>query len=157
MRTLMFAVVALALTLLVGCSSQAQVRAPIIDMHLHALPADFNGPPPIGICAPPKEFMTWDPSRPYGEVFGEMLADSSCANRISSSPLTDEELMNQTIQVMTRNNVYGVLGGAPDRVAQWMRAAPGRFYPGNDFTLGEDAPSPDTLREWHKAGSLAVL
>lgn len=156
MRRMMPALLGLVLWLPIGCSSRSDVRAPIIDMHLHALPADFNGPPPVGICAPPEEFLAWDPSRPYGEVFGEMLADTTCAHRISS-PLTDEELMNQTIQVMRRNNVYGVLGGASERVAQWMRAAPGRFYPGYDFTLGPDAPPPDTLKAWHKSGRLAVF
>jgi predicted TIM-barrel fold metal-dependent hydrolase len=65
--------------------------------------------------------------------------------------------MDRTIEVMTRNNVYGVLGGTHERVAEWMRAAPGRFYPGHDFTLGADAPPPDTLKAWHSDGHLAVL
>jgi predicted TIM-barrel fold metal-dependent hydrolase len=100
--------------------------------------------------------MAWDPSRSYEEVFGEMLTESPCANRILS-PLTDEDLKTRTIEVMTRNNVYGVLGGTHERVAKWMRAAPGRFYPGFDFTLGADAPPPDTLKAWHSDGRLAVL
>jgi predicted TIM-barrel fold metal-dependent hydrolase len=104
----------------------------------------------------PDEFMAWDPSRSYEEVFGEMLKRTPCANRVLS-PLTDEDLKNRTIEVMTRNNVYGVFGGTHEGVAEWMRAAPGRFYPGYDFTFGADAPPLDTLKAWHSDGRLAVL
>ena len=142
--------------LLFGLRVQAKDRLPIIDMHLHANAADEQGPPPVGICAPYEEFPLWDPSQPYDETFMAMLKQPPCADPIWS-PITDEELMTQTIEVMTRRNIVGVLGGTPDRVAAWMKAAPGRFFPGCDFTLGPDALSPDSLRALHKAGRLAVL
>jgi hypothetical protein len=71
--------------------------------------------------------------------------------------MTDEELRARTIDVMTRRNIVGVLGGTPELVAKWMEAAPGRFYPGCEFSVGADALSPDSLRALHKAGRLAVL
>jgi predicted TIM-barrel fold metal-dependent hydrolase len=50
-----------------------------------------------------------------------------------------------------------VLSGTPERVADWMAAAPGRFYPGLGFQLDRDALSPDSLRRLHASGRLAVL
>lgn len=42
-----------ALTLLaLPIRAGAQERLPIIDMHLHAMTADDNGPPPIALCVP---------------------------------------------------------------------------------------------------------
>jgi hypothetical protein len=38
--------------LLVPLHARAQQPLPIIDMHLHAYPADANGPPPLGLCIP---------------------------------------------------------------------------------------------------------
>ncbi|MEK6321478.1 MAG: amidohydrolase family protein [Acidobacteriota bacterium] len=142
--------------LLIGCRAQTKQRLPIIDMHLHALAADEQGPPPVGICAPYEEFPVWDPAQPYEETFMAVLKQPPCTDPIWS-PMTDEELMTQTIEVMTRRNIVGVLGGTPDRVAAWMKAAPGLFFPGCNFALGPDAPSPDSLRALHATGHLAVL
>ncbi len=115
-----------------------------------------QGPPPVGICAPFEEIPTWDPSRPWGEAFMAITRQPPCKDPIWS-PMTDELLMTQTIEVMKRWNIVGVLGGTPERVATWMKAAPGLFFPGCDFVLGPDAPSPDSLRALHSAGRLAVL
>jgi hypothetical protein len=46
-----------------------QRREPIIDMHMHALAADGQGPPPLAMCAPFPEYPAWDPAIPYGEFF----------------------------------------------------------------------------------------
>ena len=42
----------------------AAERPPIIDMHLHALPADAQGPPPVALCTPIPAFEAWDQRRP---------------------------------------------------------------------------------------------
>jgi hypothetical protein len=47
----------------------AQQREPIIDVHMHALAADAQGPPPLGMCTPFPEFPAWDPATSYGVVF----------------------------------------------------------------------------------------
>jgi predicted TIM-barrel fold metal-dependent hydrolase len=85
-----------------------------------------------------------------------MLKQPPCDDPVWS-PETDEELMLQTIEVMERRNIVGVLSGTPDRVAAWMAAAPGRFFPGLGFQLGREGLSPDSLRALHIAGRLAVL
>ena len=73
------------------------------------------------------------------------------------SPQTDQELMQQTITVMDRRNIFGVLSGTLDRVRRWMEAAPGRFIAGLQFQLGRDALSPAELRGMHQAKQFAVL
>jgi predicted TIM-barrel fold metal-dependent hydrolase len=65
--------------------------------------------------------------------------------------------MAQTIEVMNRRNIFGVLSGTPDRVAAWMQAAPGRFFPGLGFQLGRGELSADSIRTLHVEGRLAVL
>lgn len=86
------------------------------------------------------------------------LKSPPCADPVWS-PLTDAELMSQTIKVVERLNIVGVLSGSPGRVAAWMKAAPGSFLPGLGFQLGSatDQLSVDSLRRLHSAGHLAVL
>jgi predicted TIM-barrel fold metal-dependent hydrolase len=73
------------------------------------------------------------------------------------SPATDEALRDQTIAVLRRRNVIGVVSGTADRVENWRAAAPERLLPGLLFSLGENKETPDQLRELHKAGRLAVF
>mgnify|MGYP005621206529 CR=1 FL=1 len=85
-----------------------------------------------------------------------MLKQPPCDDPVWS-PMTDEALMNQTLEVMERHNVFGVLSGTSERVATWMAAAPGRFFAGLGFRLDRGSPSPDSLRALHAEGRLAVL
>jgi len=85
-----------------------------------------------------------------------LLKNPPCADPIWS-PTTDAELLSRTMAVMERQNVYGVLSGTPDRVARWMEAAPGRFYPGLGVQLGPDTLSPEELEQLHADGQLDVL
>lgn len=139
-------------------SAAAQERLPILDMHLHAVAADHHGPPPVAMCTP-MEFPAWDPKEAYGETFMAMYKEPRCPDPVWS-PMTDDELMNQTIEVMNRLNIVGVLSGPePDRIARWMAAAPERFIPGLVLQFGEMGAdfSTDSLRTLHEAGRLAVL
>lgn len=62
--------VAICLAALLASSQLfAQERLPIIDMHLHALAADAQGPPPLAVCTPFDPMPGWDPARPFGAVF----------------------------------------------------------------------------------------
>jgi uncharacterized protein len=139
-------------------SLNAQERLPIIDMHLHAMPADAQGPPPLAMCTP-MEFPAWDQNRPYGEAFISIFKAPQCPDPVWS-PETDEELMNQTLEVMERLNIVGVLSGnEPDRIATWIAEAPDRFIPGFVLEFNETgAVFPvDSLRSLHSEGRLAVL
>jgi uncharacterized protein len=84
------------------------------------------------------------------------LKNPPCADPVWS-PTTDDALMKETIAVLERLNVYGVLSGTTERVAGWMAAAPGRFVAGLGFQIGRDAIAPDSMRRLHSAGRLAVL
>ena len=152
MNKILFAILCTFLAVYV----HAQERLPVIDMHLHAMAADGQGPPPLGMCTPIYPFPAWDPKEPYISTFMGIFKEPSCDDPVWS-PETDEELMLETIEVMDRLNIVGVLSGSPDRVTTWMKSAPGRFFPGLQFDLQQDAPSPDTLRTLHSEGRLSVL
>ena len=143
---------------LLPASAVAQQRLPILDVHLHALAADQQGPPPLAMCTP-GPVPGWDPSRPWGETFIELQKDPPCPEPVWS-PDTDEELLTRTVEVMNRLNIVGVLSGLePERVASWEAAAPGRVIPALILEFDEMGAnvSPDSLRRLHAAGRLAVL
>jgi predicted TIM-barrel fold metal-dependent hydrolase len=135
----------------------AQQRDPIIDVHMHALAADAQGPPPLAMCTPFPEFAAWDPATPYRELFIARLKKPACADPIWS-PATDAEVMNQTLAIAERRNIVGVLSGSAARVAAWVQANPRRFIRALSFQLGnKDTPSPAALRAMHAKGELQVL
>lgn len=152
----MIRVPSILLVLLTPLSVEAQERAPVLDVHLHALPADHQGPPPLAMCTPISEFPSWDPATPYSGIFMDLLKNPPCEDPVWS-PETDEGLMRRTIEVMERRNVFGVLSGTPQRVATWMDAAPGRFIPGLQFNAADTDVSPDSLRILVEAGRVEVL
>jgi hypothetical protein len=149
------AILSLLLALL-AAPAAAQERLPILDMHLHALAADAQGPPPLAMCTPIGTFPAWDPTGPYSEAFLARFKTPSCPDPVWS-PMTDDEVMTQTLEIMERRNVIGVLSGPPERMAAWRVAAPERFIPGLLFQIGDGAPSADSLRRLHERGDLAVV
>jgi len=100
--------------------------------------------------------LHWDPATPYGDVFMAALKNPTCDDPVWS-PETDAEVRAQTLTAMNQRNIFGVLSGTPERIAEWMDAAPGRFYPGLGFRLTPNAPSPEALRRLHQDGRLEVL
>jgi len=143
------------LLFLLSTFANAQERPPIIDVHMHALSADHQGPPPVAMCTP-FPMPVWDPAVSYGDVFIAMLKDPPCDDPVWS-PATDLELQTQTIAVVNRRNVFGILSGTPELVTQWTEAAPGRFFPGLGFQIEPGAPSPEELEKMHLDGKLKVL
>jgi len=79
-----------------------------------------------------------------------------CANPVAS-PATDLEVRQQTIRVMERLNMFGVLSGSPEEVADWGAAAPSRFIPGLAFRIVPGAMSPDRMRALVTSGAVEVL
>jgi len=124
MRDLVLAVVILAL---LPCG-QALAQEPILDMHVHALAADEQGPPPLAMCTPIDPMPTWDQRQPYMAALIETFKHPACADPIWS-PTTDEALMNQTLEIMQRRNIIGVVSGTSARVNRWRTAAPDRVLP----------------------------
>ena len=136
--------------------ASAQKPLPVIDMHLHASAADENGPPPLALCVPPEEHAVGDPRRSWGEIFIQAQKKPSCADPVWS-PETDDALMRATIDVLERRNVIGILSGTPERVQQWMNAAPDRFIPGLQFRFGRETLTPGSLRRLYTERRFAVF
>lgn len=143
------------LLVLAAAPASARARPPIIDMHLHAMAASDQGPPPVALCSPIPGFDAWDQRRPYAEQFLEWLKNPPCPDPIWS-PRTDEALREGTLAVMERLNVIGVLSGDPDRVEAWRRARPERFLSGLSFRLQPEL-TVERLRALHRSGRLDVL
>lgn len=129
---------------------------PIIDMHLHAVAADSQGPPPQIICAPFDYFPARDVRLTWLQIFSGLAADPPCADPLVS-PMTDEEIMRQTIEVLERRNIIGVASGPLELVARWKEAAPERIIQGMGFAISDAAPSPQDIRALVGAGRLEVL
>jgi uncharacterized protein len=136
-------------------ASVADVPPPIIDMHMHALSADEQGPPPMGMCTPIGEFPEWDQRKPYSEIFMDRFKHPRCKDPVWS-PTTDEALMRETIAAMARLNVYGVLSGPYEHSSKWRKAAPNRFFPAYSFGNPKEV-SPERLERLYESGELAVM
>ena len=145
-----------AVAALASPAAAADVPSPVIDVHVHAHPADGEGPPPIAICTPVDPMPAWDPAQPYGAVWMDLMKNPPCDDPIWS-PEDDETLRHGTIAVMRRHNVYGVLSGSRERVKTWMDAEPGRFLAGYTYQVGNTDLPPEELRAMHAAGQLDVL
>jgi predicted TIM-barrel fold metal-dependent hydrolase len=156
-RVISIAALSIASALGLTISLPAQSRQPVIDVHMHALAANAQGPPPLGMCTPIDPFPAWDQRLPYAAVFQALSKKPTCANPVWS-PSTDEELMVQTIAAVERLNVIGVLSGAPERVDLWMKAAGQRFIPAVQLSLGRTGePTIEDLRVRHRDGRMRVL
>ena len=132
-----------------------QLPPPIIDVHLHSLPADAQGPPPLALCLPMTSWGAADSGSGWPAQLGAAMADPPCADPVWS-PETDEELMEATIAIMERRNIIGVTSG-PLRDA-WQAVAGDRIIPGDRHLLSlRPAPPVDTFREQIEAGTLRVF
>jgi hypothetical protein len=141
---------------------------PILDMHLHAREAAHYGETGMPMCAPVERMPRWDQRFP---VFGDTTAPPVCSAPFFS-PATDREVLSQTIASMERHNVFGVLGGRPEVVAAWQKAAPGRFISALDLRFDPataiaraatpqgmpwQSLPPDSVRALYRAGAFEVL
>jgi predicted TIM-barrel fold metal-dependent hydrolase len=134
----------------------AQNRPPIIDMHLHA-GLNQVPPPPTGVCTPfDPPAPLWDQRLPFVEAWASMLKSPPCADPVWS-PLTEEDLMDETLASIRRLNVFGIVSGAPALLDAWLGAAPERLTAGiRCYPTLPDCPV-TLLRELHSTGRLEVL
>lgn len=132
-----------------------QPPAPIIDMHLHAVAANSQGPPPLAACTP-ITYPPHDAREEWPKAFLAVLKKPSCADPVWS-PATDDALMNETLEILRRRNIVGVLSGTADRVRRWRELAPDHVISGLGFQLGPKAPPVEEVRRLRDQGALAVL
>ena len=132
-----------------------QLPPPIIDVHLHALPADAQGPPPLGLCLPMTSWGAADSGSGWGAQFGAAMANPECDDPVWS-PETDQALMEATISIMERRNIIGVVSGL--RRDAWQAVVGDRIIPGNRVFMNlRPAPPVDFLREQIEAGAFRVF
>jgi uncharacterized protein len=123
-------------------------RPPIIDVHLHAFPADGVGAPPVRICTGDVTFPGRDPRDPA------VLDSLHACTAPLFSPTSDEEVMRRTLAIMERYNVIGVASGPIAVVRRWRAAAPRRIIPA--VISGGDVPL-DSIRRWAADSTIRVL
>ncbi len=124
-----------AMGLALAAAAHGQMREPIIDVHLHAYPAD------------------------------EAIPDiANPANGKKPGVKTGEEHRQAVLAELKRLNIVkGVVsGGSGDRLAaaiRWRDGDPGRFIAGAGIRGSEDTPLPplDVLKKGFQSGQLGVL
>jgi predicted TIM-barrel fold metal-dependent hydrolase len=131
----------------------AQPAPPIIDVHMHAPRADSQGPPPLGLC-PGDVFPPPEPGRPWADTFMGWMKKPPCASPIWS-PMTDREVMDRSLAVMKRRNVFGVVSGV--MLDEWRKAAPDRIIPSIDLNFEPKHRSVDEVRAALSTGGYRAL
>ena len=128
-RYLIVASLVLSITpCLLGQAPVSEERPPIIDMHMHAYPAEglFSGANPV----------TGEPS----------------------AAQTDEAIMQATIEAMDRFNIVkAVVSGPLDLVQRWKSAAPSRILASPHFPHFSPAPDLQLLRRDYLANRLDAM
>ena len=140
--------------------SQVKRPLPVIDMHLHALHAGDDGPPPLKMGAPFRDLGYNDPKNSFGETFMHAMKSGAWAERSVTSPTTDDSLQKMTLDVLERRNVYAVASGDIDMVRKWKRAAPDRIVNGigwNFSSVNRQGLTIDSLEKIFRSGEFKVF
>lgn len=149
--------VGLAIVCVVGLGAPAvgqdvpKQRPPIIDMHLHALPAKGWPGGPSRMC-PGMDFAAYDPKMKWepDHIW------ENCPNPLYPAA-SDEELLRQMLAVMDRYNVVlAATSGSLEHVRRYRQADPKRFLPGLNTAVA-DLGTPDSLRDLIRKGEIAIL
>jgi predicted TIM-barrel fold metal-dependent hydrolase len=144
------------LALCLGPSLVAQERPlPIVDVHVHANAANSQGPPPLAMCTPLPDIVGRG-DQDWPSVFMTLLKKPPCSDPVWS-PTTDDALMNETLDVLRRRNIIGVVGGPIGRVQRWRGVEPDRVIPALQFQVGPTSPTPDDVGRMHADGQIVVL
>jgi Predicted metal-dependent hydrolase of the TIM-barrel fold len=152
----------LALSLFFADSLSAQVKKhlPIIDMHLHAESVNAQGPAPVNVGAPFKNFGFHDAQKEWGEEFMKVLKSSEWFTHTVTSPQTDDALMNESILILKQNNIYAVCSGEVNIVRKWKKAAPDRIINAVSWDFNDTAKNQltvDSLTHLFKSGEFKVF
>jgi uncharacterized protein len=126
---------------------------PVIDVHVHAIDADFPGIAPM--CPNTSKFTASDPKEKEAP-FGWVKEDCTPA----LYPSAPGQYMKDVLAEMERLNVTAVAFGDPKSVQKWKDAAPARIISGTSFDNGM-APGQrvalDELRKDFTTGGFKVM
>jgi uncharacterized protein len=124
---------------------------PIIDMHVHALPAKGWPGGPSFIC-PGMDFAPFDPK----EKWNPDRWWESCPRPLYPAT-TDKELLRGILAAMDRYNIVLAAASGPlEHVQRFREAAPKRFLPALNVAVA-DLGAPDALRELVRKGEIGIL
>jgi uncharacterized protein len=146
--------------LLVQLAAAQKKSLPVIDMHLHALHANDQGPAPLSVGAPFRDLGINDPKEDFRKVFMKALKTNMWADQHITSPTTDDSLKQMTLAVLKKNNVYAVTSGDLETVRDWKKAAPKNIINGIDFTFNlaaKNGLTPDSLEKLFSSGEFKVF
>ncbi len=129
-----------------------EARPPVLDMHLHALRATDQGPPPLAFCLPVSTWPTVVRGTDWPDTFLAQQKNPPCEDPIWSAE-SDEELMERSAAIMEEYNVYGVTSGP--RLPMWQEEVGERIIPG--ILFGGGSPSVDTMRAMFEDGRVQVF
>lgn len=133
---------------------------PVIDMHLHALHANDQGPPPISIGAPFQIFGPNDPANDWRNAFLKVLKTHAWSEKYLMSPTTDDSLRQLTIAALRKHNVYGVTSGDIETVRLWKREEPKRIINSVDWNFGlakAQGLTLDSLEKLFRSGEFKIF
>lgn len=153
-------IVSIALLIGLTTSVTAATPAPIIDVHLHAQPVASYGPPGQKFCMPATtQIRAFDPGAgsSWPEEWIRRNMEPVCQTWVPQSA-DDEALMRETIAVLERRNIIGVISGLPEVTAKWKAAAPDRIIRGHQFNLAREAGvTPEVLGQRYDNGEFDIL
>lgn len=140
--------------------SQPKRPLPVIDMHLHALGANDQGPAPISVGAPFRDLGINDPRDDFRKVFMQALKTNMWSDKFITSPTTDDSMRILTLAMLNKHNVYAVTSGEIQMVRAWKQKAPGRIMPAVDWTFGlmqRTGLTVDSLEKLFRSGEYKVF
>lgn len=126
---------------------------PIIDMHMHANPADTQGPPPVIVCAPYENMPLRNPHVSDARYAAHTFEAVHCRHPIWSGR-SDDEVRKQSLAMLKRFNMTAVVGGP--LVERWRQEGGDRVIPSLEFGMS-DAPPIDRIRQPARNGELRLL
>jgi len=133
----------------------SQGPLPIIDMHFHTFNVDVNGPVPNGIGRGNPGFPDFDPEKPWFQTFQDWLANPNGENPIMS-PMSNDELMEQNLEVLKRRNIIAVACG--NRLDEYIEPGGKHIIPSWEPPRHVDNwPSPQEVRKMLETGKYKVF
>ena len=140
--------------------AQKPEKLPIIDMHLHALSVDDQGPPPYKMGIPFDNFGYWDPKDDYTSTFWKAMRSGSWDKRFAIAPLTNDSVRIQTLRVLRKNNIYAITSGDVFMVRRWHKDDSDRIINAvrwNFYVAKRDGLTVDSLQRLFKSGEFKVF
>jgi uncharacterized protein len=127
--TLVFAVFVVNTASSPGQNADVAKLPPVLDVHVHAMDANFPGLPPM--CPNTSKFTASDPKTKEDQ---SGWVKEPCTPALY--PSAPGEYMKDVLAEMERLNVTAVVFGDPKEVLKWKNAAPNRVIPGTAFSNG---------------------